>query len=95
MIPFRSAPISFAAASIFAGWPSNVILAIESLVISSAAAITRGSSPSARTMCFGLLRARFFNVFRRFTADSKYHGIVEWGVGYVVDVVTHCTKRPG
>ena len=76
VIPLRLAPISFAVASIFAGWPSSVILARDSLVISSAAAITRGSSPSARTMCLEALRARFFRVFRRFTADSKYHGIV-------------------
>ena len=76
MIPFRLAPISFAVDSIFGGWPSNVILAIESLVIISAAAITRGSSPSDRTMCLAALRARFFSVSRRFTVDSKYHGLV-------------------
>jgi len=88
VIAFKLAPISFAIASIFCCWPSSVILANESLMIISAAAITRGSSPSERTICLAVLRARFFSVFRRFTADSKYHGLVGWGLSYGVDVAT-------
>jgi len=94
VMPERETPAFFALASIAAGRPSRVMRAKPSPVIIAAAAITRGSSPSGRTMRLGELRARFFRVSRRFTADSKYHKSVarEIGVAYVM-LVASCRKR--
>src|SRR5450759_858890 len=51
--------------------PRRVIFAKPSRVTAAAAATTRGSSPSASTMCCGFVRARAFNCSIRVVTTPK------------------------